>query len=127
MSGFTFSIPLGRDDLLARTERDQYIVEEVTPARHLKSKLQDVLVAVQQQGAMAITQGGFDVIFSLLQEYHQGATSFDAKQLAFRVAAAAMGCLVEELSQLLDARSQAVEAEDRLVSLNTMKMVLYAF
>ena len=102
-------------------------MEEVTPARHLKSKLQDVLVAVQQQGAAAIPASGFDVLFSLLQEYHQGGTSSDAKQLAFRVAAAAMDCLVDELSQLLNASSQAVEAEDRLATLNTMKMVLYAF
>ena len=40
MSGFTFAIPLGRDDLLVRTERDHYIVEDITPTRHLKSKLQ---------------------------------------------------------------------------------------
>ena len=36
--------------------------------------LQDCLVSVQQQGAAFITTGGFDVLFSLLQEYHNQAT-----------------------------------------------------
>jgi hypothetical protein len=42
-------------------------VEEITPARHIKSKLQDCQANVQQQGAAFITTGGFDVLFSLLQ------------------------------------------------------------
>jgi len=126
MSGFTFAIPLGRDDLLVRTERDHYIVEDLTPVRHLKSKLQDCLILVQQQGAAFITTGGFDVIFSLLQEYHQ-APSSDVKELAFNVTTRGMGSLVDELSQLLNANTQMVDAEDRIVSLNTMKMTLYAF
>ena len=47
----------------------------------LKSSLklliaQDCLVSVQQQGASFITTGGFDVLFSLLQEYHNQAILF---------------------------------------------------
>ena len=84
---------------------------------------------MQQQGAAFITTGGFDVLFSLLQEYHnqviglhqnvvhcktiRQAASTDLKQLGFSVATRGMESAVEDLSQLLNANSQLVESDDR--------------
>ena len=42
--------------------------------------LQDCKLSVQQQGSEFVLNDGFDVIFSLLQEYHKSATT-DMKQL----------------------------------------------
>ena len=107
--------------------------------------LQDCAVSVQQQGAAFITTGGFDVLFSLLQEYHNQASwddqllfsqswivsaelflqdfnffsqaaSSDLKQLGFSVATRGMENAVEELSQLLNSNSQLVESDDRWLS-----------
>ena len=54
-------------------------VENVYNTRDLKIKLQDCTISVQQQGAEFVLTEGFDVIFSLLQEYSKNAT-FDMKQ-----------------------------------------------
>ena len=79
MSHFNFVIPLNRDDLFEASARNQYTVENVYNSRDLKIKLQDCTISIQQQGAEFVLVEGFDVIFSLLQEYHKSAT-FDMKQ-----------------------------------------------
>jgi hypothetical protein len=62
-----------------------------------------------------------------LQEYNKSATT-DLKQLGFSVAGRGMESLVEELAHRLDASSQQLaDAEERIASLNTMKMTVYAF
>ena len=79
MSHFNFVIPLNRDDLFEAATRNQYVVENVYNIRDLKVKLQDCTISVQQQGAEFVLTEGFDVIFSLLQEYSKNAT-IDMKQ-----------------------------------------------
>lgn len=79
MSHFNFVIPLNRDDLFEAANRNQYVVENVYNMRDLKIKLQDCTISVQQQGAEFVLTEGFDVIFSLLQEYSKNAT-IDMKQ-----------------------------------------------
>ena len=80
MSHFNFVIPLNRDDLFEAANRNQYVVDNVYNTRDLKIKLQDSIINVQQQGAAFVLGDGFDVIFSLLQEYNKSAT-IDMKQL----------------------------------------------
>ena len=48
---------------------DLYVVENVYNTRDLKIKPQDCTISVKQQGAEFVITEGFDVIFSLLQEY----------------------------------------------------------
>ena len=45
------------------------MVENVYNTRDLKIKPQDCTISVKQQGAEFVITEGFDVIFSLLQEY----------------------------------------------------------
>ena len=49
--------------------QDLYVVENVYNTRDLKIKPQDCTISVKQQGAEFVITEGFDVIFSLLQEY----------------------------------------------------------
>ena len=79
MSHFNFVIPLNRDDLFEASNINQYTVENVYNTRDLKIKLKDCHISVRQQGAEFVLTDGFDVIFSLLQEYHKSAT-FNMKQ-----------------------------------------------
>ena len=79
MSHFTFVIPLNRDDLFEAPTRNQYTVENVYSTRDIKIKLSDSLLGVQQQGAGYMLGEGFDIIFSLITEYHKSATN-DMKQ-----------------------------------------------
>ena len=74
MSHFTFVIPLNRDDLFEAPTRNQYTVENVFSTRDIKIKLSDCHMGVQQQGASYILGEGFDIIFSLITEYHKSAT-----------------------------------------------------
>ena len=74
MSHFTFVIPLNRDDLFEAPTRNQYTVENVYSTRDIKIKLSDCLMGVQQQGATYMLGEGFDIVFSLITEYHKSAT-----------------------------------------------------
>jgi len=138
---FDFVIPLNRDDLFEAATRNQYTVENVYNTRDLKIKLKDCKLSVQQQGSEFVLNDGFDVIFSLLQEYHKSATT-DMKQLGFYIMSEAMESLVNSLATLLNsgggsqssqhsqqqlASQNLLDPEDRLTSLNSMKMTLYLF
>ena len=79
MAHFTFVIPLNRDDLFEAPTRNQYTVENVYNTRDIKIKLSDCLMGVQQSGADFMLGEGFDIIFSLINEYHKTATT-DMKQ-----------------------------------------------
>jgi len=125
MSHFNFVIPLNRDDLFEAAARDQYTVENVYNTRDLKIKLQDCTISVQQQGAQFVLFEGFDVIFSLLQEYHKSAT-FDMKQQGFDIVVRGMASLVDSLALVLNS-GQLLESEERVSNLNCMKMMLYLF
>eukprot|EP00092_Neocalanus_flemingeri_P032797 GFUD01035670.1.p1 GENE.GFUD01035670.1~~GFUD01035670.1.p1 ORF type:complete len:1485 (+),score=509.47 GFUD01035670.1:55-4509(+) len=125
MSHFNFVIPLNRDDLFEASSRNQYTVENVYNTRDLKIKLQDCTIGVQQQGAEFVLNEGFDVIFSLLQEYHKNAT-FDMKQQGFDIVVRGMGSLVDSLALVLNS-GQLLETDDRVSQLNCMKMMLYLF
>jgi len=125
MSHFNFVIPLNRDDLFEASARNQYTVENVYNSRDLKIKLQDCTISVQQQGADFVLVEGFDVIFSLLQEYHKSAT-FDMKQQGFDIVVRGMASLVDNLALVLNS-GQLLETEDRMSNLNCMKMMLYLF
>lgn len=125
MSHFNFVIPLNRDDLFEAATRNQYTVENVYNTRDLKIKLQDCTISVQQQGAEFVLTEGFDVIFSLLQEYSKNAT-FDMKQQGFDIVVRGMASLVDSLAGVLTS-GQLLETEDRVSNLNCMKMMLYLF
>jgi len=125
MSHFNFVIPLNRDDLFEAATRNQYTVENVYNTRDLKIKLQDCTISVQQEGAEFVLTEGFDVIFSLLQEYSKNAT-FDMKQQGFDIVVRGMASLVDSLAAVLTS-GQLLETEDRVSNLNCMKMMLYLF
>jgi len=125
MSHFNFVIPLNRDDLFEASNVNQYVVENVYTCRDLKVKLADTKVLVNQQGATFVLGEGFDVIFSLLQEYHKEATHM-MKELGFTILKTGMTSLVESLSSLLTA-GQLPEQEERLTWLNTFKMLTYLY
>jgi len=125
MSHFNFVIPLNRDDLFEAATRNQYVVENVYNMRDLKIKLQDCTISVQQQGAEFVLTEGFDVIFSLLQEYSKNAT-IDMKQQGFDIVVRGMASLVDSLAAVLNS-GQLLEMEDRVSNLNCMKMMLYLF
>jgi len=125
MSHFNFVIPLNRDDLFEAANRNQYVVENVYNMRDLKIKLQDCTISVQQQGAEFVLTEGFDVIFSLLQEYSKNAT-IDMKQQGFDIVVRGMSSLVESLAAVLNS-GQLLETDERVTNLNCMKMMLYLF
>jgi len=100
-------------------------VENVYNIRDLKIKLQDCTISVQQQGAEFVLTEGFDVIFSLLQEYSKNAT-IDMKQQGFDIVVRGMSSLVESLAAVLNSR-QLLESDERVTNLNCMKMMLYLF
>ena len=122
MSHFNFVIPLNRDDLFEAPTRNQYTVENVYNSRDIKIKLavlfpyfstflptslnsiQDCSIQVQQSGAAFILNEGFDVIFSLITEYHKAAT-IDMKQHGFSVMMKSMEKLVQNLASVLNAGS----------------------
>jgi condensin complex subunit 1 len=124
MSHFVFAIPLQRDDLFEAPTRNQYVVENVYNTRDLKIQLQDLQVSVREQGANFVLSGGFDVVFSLLGEFNTGATS-DMKQKGIEITMTGMASLVDQLSNLLGNAGQHLAEDERLQSLNQMKMILY--
>jgi len=125
MSHFNFVTPLSRDDLFEASARDQYVVENVFTCRDLKVKLADTKVLVQQQGAAFVLGEGFDVIFSMLQEYNKEATPV-MKELAFTILGQGMTSLVENLSTVLT-QGKLPETEERITWLNTFKMLTYLY
>ena len=66
--------------------------------------IQDCSIQVQQSGAAFILNEGFDVIFSLITEYHKAAT-IDMKQHGFSVMMKSMEKLVQNLASVLNAGS----------------------
>jgi len=125
MAHFTFVIPLNRDDLFEAPTRNQYTVENVYNNRDIKIKLSDCHIGVQQQGAEFMLGEGFDIIFSLINEYHKSA-SIEMKQQGFSIAMKSMENLVQVLAKLLNSDT-GLESEERLANLNCMKMNLYLF
>ena len=64
--------------------------------------IQDCSLQVQQIGADFILREGFDIIFSLITEYHKTAT-IDMKQQGFIIMMRSMEKLVQNLSSVLNA------------------------
>lgn len=63
--------------------------------------IQDCSLQVQQVGADFILREGFDIIFSLITEYHKAAT-IDMKQQGFTVMMRSMERLVQNLASVLN-------------------------
>ena len=105
---------------------------------------QDCSIQVQQLGADFILSEGFDIIFSLITEYHKAAT-IDMKQHGFSVMMRSMENLVQKLASVLNSaggilvrptvRIDSVsltftwcqETDERISHLNCLKMNLYLF
>ena len=71
MTELQFSIPLQRQDLLSSSGQNEFRVENEYSIRELKIKLRDVQQDVQDIGAKFITKNGFDVLFSVLTNFHK--------------------------------------------------------
>merc|ERR1712223_292510 len=93
MAPLRFNIPLQRKDLLRGASDGQYWVENEYSIRELKTKLVDTQVMVKQSGCQFILDGGFDVIFSVLELFH--------KDLPLEFKASAFECLEEGLDHLI--------------------------
>ena len=62
--------------------------------------IQEVQVSVQQDGADCILEGGFDVLFSVLDNFHKEVPT-ELKFLAFEVLTVAMNDLIRTTDQFL--------------------------
>ena len=101
MSNFNFVIPLNWDDLFESSSVNQYVVENVYNVRDLKVKIQDANHDVQQCGADFVLREGFDIIFSVLQEFHKD-VNVHMKQQAMEIVMQAMLNNIEQLAQVLN-------------------------
>merc|ERR1712223_25031 len=123
MAPLRFSIPLQRKDLLRGASDGQYWVENEYSIRELKTKLVDTQVMVNQRGSQFILDGGFDVIFSVLELFH--------KDLPHEFKAQAFECLEEGLDHLIRnidvfaGSSDLGNDREKLDLANKMKMIVY--
>ena len=85
-----------------------------------------ISIQVQHIGADFILSEGFDIIFSLITEYHKAAT-VDMKQHGFSVMMMSMEKLVQKLASVLNSGAGMVETDERISHLNCLKMNLYLF
>ena len=83
MAGLHFSVPLQRQDLLSGCGPDEFQEKEYS-IRELKLKLRDIQQDVQEQGSKFITEGAFDVLFSVLAQFHKEMPP-DFKQISLEI------------------------------------------
>lgn len=112
MAPIRFCIPLHRKDLLRGGSSNQYVVENEYSIRELKTKLvvsfqiirvmhpyliqyfnQDIQVMVKQRGCQFVLEGGFDVIFSVLELFNKELPQ-ELKVSAFEILADATNDLI---------------------------------
>ena len=101
MSNFNFVIPVNRYDLFESSSVNQYVVENVYNVRDLKVKIQDANHDVQQCGADFVLREGFDIIFSVLHEFHKD-VNVHMKQQVMEIVMQAMLNNIEQLAQVLN-------------------------
>ncbi|XP_022328669.2 condensin complex subunit 1-like isoform X1 [Crassostrea virginica] len=120
MMTFDFIIPSQKDDLLNKTEINQYVVDEILSLREIPSALQAVKSSFRGNGAKCLLEK-FDVLFSVLclKKDIQPDLKEDAWQLILKVGKS----LATETAGVLEETS--LEPGSRLSYLNQVKMLCY--
>ncbi|XP_061198116.1 condensin complex subunit 1-like [Saccostrea echinata] len=117
---FEFIIPSTKDDLLNKTQINQYVVDEVLSFREIPGSLQALKSSFRVNGAKCLLEN-FDVFFSILclRKDVQPDLKEDAWQLLLKVAKS----LATEVASVLEDTS--LEPGSRLSHLNQVKMLCY--
>ena len=123
MAGLHFSVPLQRQDLLSGCGPDEFRVEKEYSIRELKLKLRDIQQDVQEQGSKFITEGGFDVLFSVLAQFHKEMPP-DFKQISLEILCQGTADVIRTTDLFLCSTDLSNTNEKKGYA-NRMKMTVY--
>lgn len=123
MADMQFSIPLQRQDLLSSSGQNEYRVENEYSIRELKIKLRDVQQDVQDLGAKFIVKNGFDVLFSVLTNFHKELPS-ELKQDALEILCQGIGDVIRTTDLFLCSTELGNKGEKKGYA-TRMKMIVY--
>ncbi|XP_071805504.1 condensin complex subunit 1-like [Asterias amurensis] len=116
---FEFVLPLSHKDLLQSRGTNQYVVEEVYPARQVPDRVYGCKTALRTEGPSMILDH-FDGFYSLLRHFNE--VKQETKEDAWELLLKAQQQLTTKLSSLLDDPEGQANAKQHL---NTLKMVSY--
>ncbi|XP_041377786.1 condensin complex subunit 1-like [Gigantopelta aegis] len=116
---FEFVIPVSKDDLLRKSNINEYVVDEILPLRLIPSGVQDFRVAAHSN-CLAILEN-FDSLFSVLCLYKD--VDSDVKEEVWDILIKACNSLANRLSEVVEGGN--LDQCNRVKYLNAVKMTCY--
>lgn len=123
MSEMQFIIPLQRQDLLSSSGQNEFRVATEYSIRELKIKLRDVQQDVQDLGAKFIVKDGFDVLFSVLTNFHKEMPP-ELKQIALEILCQGTADVIRTTDLFL-CSTELGNSNEKKAYATRMKMIVY--